>query len=177
MKLRDKEIRDGSLAMLKIWRDMKYKKVDEEYNRKVEEYDRKISKQEEEVSQIIGKLKELVDEGEASIIQVKQLKKEIEIMENQVNKLMINKQIQISSLNNTNEFDLINNYVQLGSEKYFVKGRVFCGGDDLYALESEKPCSFYDGLCPQCRTTHVSLQSNRGFYVLCRTLHERLKTA
>jgi hypothetical protein len=176
MKLRDKEIRDGSLAMLKIWRDMKYKEVDEEYNRKVEEYDRKISKQ-EEVSQIIGKLKELVDEGEASFIQVKQLKKEIEIMENQVNKLMINEQIQISSLNNTTELDLVNTYVELGPARYFVKGRVSCGGHDLYALESEKSFTGYDGLCPQCRTTHVSLQSNRGFYVLCRTLHERLKTA
>jgi len=175
MKLRTEETRSGPLTMLKMWRDRKYKEIDQEYNRKVQEFNTKISKQEEEVSATIAKIEELVNEGEVSFDQVKQLKKEIEIMENQVDKLMTNEQTQISSENNTTKLNLVNSYVQLGHQKYLVKAKVFCGNEYLYALECEMPLTGYDGLCPNCQTAHVSLQPNRGFYVLCKPLDEEIK--
>ena len=175
MKLRTKDNSGGTLAMLKLWRDKKISEIEEEYNRKVQEFDAKISKQDGEVSTIIAKTEELINEGEASFEQVTQLKKDIQIMENQVNKLMQIEQTQIPSENTTAQFDLINTYVQLGHQKILIKEKISCRDQDLYAVESEAPVKGYDGLCPRCHTAHVSFQPNRGYYVSTDSLHEYIK--
>ncbi|CAF0731362.1 unnamed protein product [Rotaria sp. Silwood1] len=174
MRLQTKENQSGPLAVLKAWRDKKYAEIDQEYNKKIQEFNRKIIKQEQEVSQTIENIKELINEGEASSDQVKQLKNKIEFIENQVNKLMTNEQMQSSFEDIIDKFNLINTYVQFGRRKCLVKGKVFCRGKNLYALECEMPLTGYDGLCPKCRDVHISLQRGRGFYVSCETLHEKV---
>jgi DNA repair exonuclease SbcCD ATPase subunit len=176
MKLQTRDNQNDTLAMLKMWRYKKHKEIDEEYDRQVQEFNAKMLKQDERVSQIIVKIEGLVNEGEASYEQVKQLKREIEIMENQVNQLMRNEQIQIPSENAAAESELVNTYVQFGSQKVLIKGRVFCRGRDLYALESAVSLKVYDGLCQLCGMAHMPLQPNRGFYLTGESLHKYLKS-
>jgi septal ring factor EnvC (AmiA/AmiB activator) len=175
MKLQTEENRRGPLAMLKTWRDEKYKEIDQEYDLKVQEFNTKILEQEEKVSQTIAKIEDAINEDEASLDQIKQLQKDIEMMENEVNKLMAAEQGQISSGNNSAEWDLVNTYVQFGHHKYLVKGRVFCRNENFYALECERSLTLYDGLCPKCRSAHVPLHPNRGYYAPCQSIDEQVK--
>jgi DNA repair exonuclease SbcCD ATPase subunit len=176
MKLRTKDNQNETLTMLKMWREKKYKEIDEEYDRKVQEFNTKISKQDEQVTQVIVKIQGLVNEGEASYEQVKQLKKEIESMEKQVNQLMRNEQIEILSESAAAESDLVNTYLQFDDRKVLIKGKVSCRGQELYAVEDTVDLKGYDRLCPVCRMAHVPLQQNRGFYITSKSLHEYIKS-
>lgn len=177
MTLRTNDNLCGPLAMLKLWRDKKYKEIDEEYNKKIQDFNRKISKQDQEVSQVIAKIEELINEGEASFIQVNGLKKQIKLLENQVNQFMKNTRTESLPEINSDDFDLVNNYVQLGSLKCLVKKKVLCKGKSLYALESEAPLAGYTGLCPECQIAHISLECSRGFYVSCEALHNHVRNS
>jgi hypothetical protein len=128
------------------------------------------------VTQVIVKIQGVVNEGEASYEQVKQLKKEIESMEKQVNQLMRNEQIEVLSESAAAEPDLVNTYLRFGDRKALIKGRVFCRGQELYALEYAVDLKGYDGLCPVCRMAHVPLQPKRGFYITSESLHEYLNS-
>ena len=175
MKLQTKDNPNGTLAMLKMWRDEKYREIDEEYDRKVQQFDGKVSKQDAEVSETVAKIQQFINEGEVSYEQLKQLKKDIEIMENQVNQLMTIEQTQTASENSPSEPDLVNQSIRIGRKNYLVKAKVLCQGQDLYAMECEAPMSPYDGLCPKCKSPHVKMLPNRGFYVSSEDIHERLR--
>lgn len=175
MKLQTEENRHGPLAMLKTWRDEKYKEIDQEYDLKVQEFNTKILEQEEKVSQIIAKIEDAINEGEASLDQIKQLQKDIEMLENEVNKLMAAEQAQISSGNNSTELNLVNTYIQFGHHKYLVKERVFFRNENFYALECERSLTLYDGLIPKWRTVHVPLHPNRCYYASCEFIHKIVK--
>jgi len=151
------------LAMLKIWRDKKYKEIDEEYNHKIEELNRKISIHDNEITRTISYIQELLNDGDVSIDQVKQMQQTVENLTNQVNNLLINQ-----------SSDLIGTYIRLGNLQYLVKARILCENIDLYALESEKPLTGYDGICPQCNKTHTEFELNRGMYVLAKTIHAKI---
>ena len=125
------------------------------------------------MSQIIKNIETLLNDGEASFEQVNQMKKDIKTKEVQVNKLMLDDQAQAQVDDNANEFSLVDSYVQIGSQKAFVKAKVTCGTEDLYALESDRPFATYDGLCPRCDGAHIPLHRNRGFYILCSDLDLR----
>jgi hypothetical protein len=163
MRLRiDNNDPTGPLTMLKTWRDKKYKEIDEEYNHKVEELNRKISIHDNEITRTISNIQELLNEGDVSIDQVKQMQKTIEILTNQVNNLLINE-----------SSDLIGTYIQLGSLQYLVKARILCQNIDLYALESEMFLIGHNGICPQCNKIHIKFESNRGMYALAKTVHAK----
>ncbi len=172
MKLRidDNDNQTGPLALLKTWRDKKYQEIDDEYNRKVDELKKKISKHDTEISQTISNIQELLNEGDVSIDQVKQIQKTIETLTNQVNNLLITKPIEP-----TNESNLVGTSIHMGGLQYLVKARIHCNKTDLYALESEKALIGYNGLCPQCNQAHVLLEPNRGMYALCKTLHAKIQ--
>jgi Zn-dependent oligopeptidase len=142
MKLQIKDDGTGPLAVLKTSREKKYEEIDQEYSRKVQEFKKNVWEQEKQVSQTIREIEEFGKEGDTSINQVKQLKKAIELMENQVNQLMMIEQTEISFENKATETNLVNTHVRMGAEKYFVKGRVRCKGIDLYALENERSVKY-----------------------------------
>ncbi len=157
----------GPLAMLQTWREKKYAEIDEEYNRKVTELTKKISKHDQEITKTILNIQELLNEGDVSIDQVKQIQKTIDTLTNQVNNLLI--------IETTNESNLIGTSINLGGLQYLVKARITCQNTDLYALESEKSLIGYEGLCPQCNKTHVEFERNRGMYALVKTVHTKLQ--
>jgi hypothetical protein len=71
--------------------------------------------------------------------------------------------------------DLQNQTIQIDKQKIFVRGRITCGNEELYALESDKSLSGYDGRCPKCRQTHVRFNdSYKGFYVSVKNIHDML---
>ncbi|CAF1431148.1 unnamed protein product [Adineta steineri] len=73
----------------------------------------------------------------------------------------------------TESMHLLGTQINVNKQKCIVKGRVNCGTDELYALESDKPLSGYDGLCPKCRTNHVMFDDpSRGFYMSVKNAHE-----
>jgi hypothetical protein len=153
----------GPLAKLQAWRDQKYEEIDQEYNRRREVLKKQISKHDQEISRTIGHIQGLIDEGDVSIDQVKQIEQTIETLTNQVNNLLVN-----------NEVDLVGRDIHIAGTRYRVKGRIHCRGADLYALESEKALSGYDGLCPKCGAAHVILERNRGMYALAQTIHTKI---
>jgi hypothetical protein len=107
MKLQTTDYENRTLAILKIWRDKKYKEIDEEYDRRIQEFNTKISKQGDQMTEIIVKIEGFINEGEVSYDQLKQLKKEIDIMENQVNYLISNKQIESAAQSAAAKFDMV----------------------------------------------------------------------
>ncbi|CAF1046557.1 unnamed protein product [Rotaria sordida] len=159
----------GPLAMLQMWRHKKYNEIDQEYNLEVEKLKKKISKYDEQISETVSNIQELINEGDASIDQVKEIQKIIEIITDQVNNLTMSESIEI-----INEQNLLGTYIRMGSIQYLVKAKIKCNNIDLYGLESERSLVGYDGLCPQCGKAHVLFERNRGFYALCQTLHTQI---
>jgi hypothetical protein len=71
--------------------------------------------------------------------------------------------------------DLQNQTIQIDKQKCFVRGRITCGNEELYALESDKSLRGYDGRCPKCRQAHVQFyEPNKGFYVSVKNIHDML---
>ncbi|CAF1374897.1 unnamed protein product [Rotaria sordida] len=159
----------GPLAMLQMWRHKKYNEIDQEYNLEVEKLKKKISKYDEQISETVSNIQELINEGDASIDQVKEIQKIIETITDQVNNLTMSESIEI-----INEQNLLGTYIRMGSIQYLVKAKIKCNNIDLYGLESERSLVGYDGLCPQCGKAHVLFERNRGFYALCQTLHTQV---
>jgi hypothetical protein len=57
-----------------------------------------------------------------------------------------------------------------------VKGRINCGSEELYALESDRPLKSYDGKCPKCRIRHIDFdRPERGFYALVKNIHDKVQ--
>ena len=169
--LKPEEDRNLPLNLLKQWRDEKQREIDREYERKVKELNREIFKQESELSKIVEKINELLKDGEASFEQIKQFKQDIRIRENEINKLMLND--QTNQIDNESNFE--NRTVQLGTQKVTIKGKVLCDNVLLYAMESDKSFTGYNGLCPICRKAHISLVTNRGFYVPCEQIDKKIR--
>ncbi|CAF1532799.1 unnamed protein product, partial [Adineta steineri] len=73
----------------------------------------------------------------------------------------------------TDSMHLVGTQISINKQKCIVKGRVNCSTEELYALESDKPLSGYDGLCPKCRTDHVYFDDpNKGFYMSVKNAHD-----
>ena len=73
------------------------------------------------------------------------------------------------------QMNLVGQQIQIDKLNCYVKGRVPCGGEDLYALESDKPMTGYDGLCPKCRTHHVAfVRPSQGFYASVKSIHDKI---
>jgi hypothetical protein len=73
------------------------------------------------------------------------------------------------------QINLVGQTIQIDKLNCFIKARVPCGGEELYALESDKPMSGYDGLCPKCRRTHVAFtRSSQGFYASVKSIHDKI---
>lgn len=156
-------------SILQTWKNKKYQEIDNEYNRKVDELKTKILKHDQEINQTISNIQELLNEGDVSIDQVKQMQKTIENLTNRVNQLLSSQ-----SNENMNELNLQGKQIQMGGLQYIVKAKISCNNKDLYALESERALTGYDGLCPQCDSAHVLFKQNRGMYAFCQTIHEKI---
>jgi DNA repair exonuclease SbcCD ATPase subunit len=154
----------GPLEILQKWKDKKLNEINEEYNRKVKEFETKISKYDQQITRLISNIEELINEGDVSVDQVKQIQKTIDNLTNEINTLLTTEPIN----------EILDTYVQMGGVRYLVKAKIKCNNTDLYAIESERPLVGYNGLCPQCNKAHVVFETNRGFYVLCKTLHNKL---
>ncbi|CAF4124222.1 unnamed protein product, partial [Adineta steineri] len=73
----------------------------------------------------------------------------------------------------TESMQLVGTQININKQKCIVKGRVNCGTEELYAVESDKPLSGYDGLCPKCRTNHVMFDDpSRGYYMSVKNAHD-----
>ncbi|CAF1533721.1 unnamed protein product, partial [Adineta steineri] len=73
----------------------------------------------------------------------------------------------------TESMHLVGTQININKQKCIVKGRVNCGTEELYAVESDKSLSGYDGRCPKCRTNHVHFDDpNRGFYMSVKNAHD-----
>ncbi|CAF1039545.1 unnamed protein product [Adineta steineri] len=73
----------------------------------------------------------------------------------------------------TDSMHLVGTQISINKQKCIVKGRVNCGPEELYALESDKPLSGYDGLCPKCRKNHVHFDDpSRGYYMSVKNAHD-----
>jgi hypothetical protein len=73
------------------------------------------------------------------------------------------------------QIDLVGQQIQIDKLNCLIKGRVPCGGELLYALESDKPMTGYDGLCPKCRTNHVRfIKPSQGFYASVKSIHDKI---
>ena len=71
--------------------------------------------------------------------------------------------------------NLVGETIQIGTLNCCVKGRVPCGGEWLYALESDMPMTLYDGLCPKCLRNHVVfIKPSQGFYASVESIHEHI---
>jgi hypothetical protein len=71
--------------------------------------------------------------------------------------------------------DLQNQTIQIDKQTCVVRGRITCGNEELYALESDKSLRGYDGRCPKCRQAHVQFyEPNKGFYVSVKNIHDML---
>ena len=151
------------MAMLEKWRDERYEEINREYDDRVRVLQEQISKQDEEVSRTISDVQELINEGDVSIDQVKQMEQNIERLTRQVDHLLIG-----------GESDWVGKEIQLGGIRYRVKARVQCESTDLYALESERAMMGYDGVCPKCNGNHVRLEPNRGLYALVKTIETKV---
>lgn len=69
--------------------------------------------------------------------------------------------------------DLQNQTIQIDKQNIFVRGRITCGSEELYALESDKSLTGYDGRCPKCRRAHVLFKEpNKSFYVSVKNIHD-----
>ncbi|CAF1246448.1 unnamed protein product [Adineta steineri] len=157
----------GPLARLQTWRDKKYQEIDEEYNRKVKDFKTVIFKYDKQISQMISNIQELRNKGDdVSIDQIQQLQKQIGILKNQINDILMDEPKET-----INELNLAGRHIRSRNVQYLVKAKVTCNNTDLYALESEKCLPAYNGLCPICRKPHVLLERNRGFYAKCDIIH------
>ncbi|CAM4762755.1 unnamed protein product [Rotaria magnacalcarata] len=152
MKIQTNE-QTGPLAMLQIWQNLK----------------KNISKYNEQISETISNIKELIDEGDASIDQVKQIERKIETLTDEVNNFMSSE-----STITQRESNLLGTVINMGSIQYLVKAKIKCNAKDLYGLESTRALTGYNGLCPECGKAHVLFEKYRGFYALCNTLHARI---
>jgi hypothetical protein len=151
------------LAKLKVWRDKKYAEIDREYDRQRELLIKQIAKHEGEISRTFEHIQGLIDEGDVSIDQVQQIEQTMENLTNKMNNLFVN-----------NEVNLIGTDIQMGGTRYHVVAKINCRDTDLYALESEKALSGYDGLCPKCGASHAVLERGRGLYALAKTIHTKI---
>jgi len=78
--------------------------------------------------------------------------------------------------NEIDQIDLVGQTISMGKQRYLIRGRINCGGEELYALESDRPMKFYDGRCPKCRSYHVPFDKpNRGYYALVKNIHDKMQ--
>ncbi len=57
-----------------------------------------------------------------------------------------------------------------------VKGRINCGSEEFYVLESDKPLKSYDARCPKCRIRHIDFdRPERSFYALVKNIHDKVQ--
>ena len=71
--------------------------------------------------------------------------------------------------------NLLGQTIQLEKQNCFVRGRLWCSGEEIYALESNKPKNTYNGICGKCNTMHVFLDDpNRGFYSSVQDIHNKV---
>ncbi|CAF1358165.1 unnamed protein product [Rotaria sordida] len=75
---------------------------------------------------------------------------------------------------NPNTDDMIGKPVQFGKDLCIIKGYVQCQGQELFALESERSITGYDGRCPKCNKQHVALDKTRGFYAAVNSVYDAL---
>ncbi len=75
--------------------------------------------------------------------------------------------------NETYYMDLVGQTIPLGTEKCFVKDRIECRGEELYALESDKSLKGYNGRCPKCSYVHARFDKpNYSFYASVNRIHK-----
>lgn len=152
----------GPLASLDQWREEKYKDIDREYDRRVRLLKEQITKHNDEITRTTATIRELLEEGDVSIDQVKEMQRKIDLLTERIDALVLNDQS-----------DLVGKSLDLGGIRYLIKGRIRCQNTDLYALESEKALVGYSGLCPKCNIAHLAFEPNRGMYVLAKTLQTK----
>ena len=71
--------------------------------------------------------------------------------------------------------DLTGHEILIDKQMCFVRTKVYCRGDDLYALESNKSMTGYNGRCPRCDKSHTYFSdSRRGFYATAESIHNKL---
>ncbi|CAF1288623.1 unnamed protein product [Rotaria sordida] len=75
---------------------------------------------------------------------------------------------------NPNTDEMIGKPVQFGKDLCIIKGYVQCQGQELFALESERSITGYDGRCPKCNKQHVALDKTRGFYAAVNSVYDAL---
>ena len=149
----------GPLVSLDKWREEKYQEIDREYDRRVRLLKEQITKHNDEITRTTSTIRDLLEEGDVSIDQVKEMQRKIDLLTERIDHLLLNDQS-----------DLVGESLDLGGTRYRIKGRIQCQNTDLYALESEKALVGYSGLCPKCNIAHVNFEPNRGMYVLAKTL-------
>jgi hypothetical protein len=73
------------------------------------------------------------------------------------------------------QMNLVGQTIRIYDKNCLIKGRVSCGGEEFYGLESDKPIIGYDGLCPKCRRNHVAfIKSNQSFYTSVKSIHDKI---
>ena len=73
------------------------------------------------------------------------------------------------------DMNLVDGTIRFNNMNCLVIAKFICGNEEMYALESDKPMSGFDGLCPKCRIQHAKFnKSNLGFYAPVKSIHDKI---
>ena len=105
-----------------------------------------FSNENEEILRIFSSVEKSLKQGETTIEEINRVEEKIEKIDKRLDVLRDSE------------------FVYLGKSIHFIRGKIVCGGEAMYAIESEKSMSDYVGKCPMCDENHFNLAENHGFY-------------